>query len=214
MVRNKCVFVHVPKAAGTAIIAALNGGQRAPRDHCTWRHYRTANRRLYEKSFKFAFVRNPWDRVFSTYTYLIRGGNMKEGRSIADVLQVHAPTFEAFVMDFLSPQRLHQHPLFAPQTYFICNYRMEIQMDFVGKLESIDTDFSRVQESLPKPVESLQVQNTSRERLHDFREEYKSPAVIDRVAELYRGDIEAFGYAFGDVAGISNPSGGCGQKSC
>lgn len=69
--RSQCIFIHIPKTAGTSVALTLFGhGSR----HVPWFRYQQANPVKYRRYFKFAFVRNPWDRLVSSYFYLQKGG--------------------------------------------------------------------------------------------------------------------------------------------
>ena len=53
---HQCIFIHIPKAAGTSVTLTLFGkGSR----HVPWFEYYQANPRKFRKYFKFAFVRIP-----------------------------------------------------------------------------------------------------------------------------------------------------------
>jgi hypothetical protein len=68
---HQCIFIHIPKAAGTSVALTLFG---EPSRHVPWFEYYQANPRKFRKYFKFAFVRNPWDRLVSSYFFLRKGG--------------------------------------------------------------------------------------------------------------------------------------------
>src|SRR3954465_5712000 len=68
----KCIFIHIPKTAGVSISKSLFGNYT---DHANidWylKHY---EKRTVEQYYKVAFVRNPWDRLYSAYVFLRQGG--------------------------------------------------------------------------------------------------------------------------------------------
>lgn len=67
----KCIFLHIPRTAGTSITHALNKIPN-PIDYGAYSHEQTA---FYKKHyadewssyFKFAVVRNPYEKVYSSY---------------------------------------------------------------------------------------------------------------------------------------------------
>ena len=69
--RHRCIFVHIPKTAGTSVEAALGWFTeytRGAQDHRSIRKLREAiTPDEFCTYFKFTFVRNPWDRVVSWY---------------------------------------------------------------------------------------------------------------------------------------------------
>lgn len=71
--RKAFAFVHVNKAGGTSVCEALapwEDCQGAVRDHDPARTYRDRlGASLWSEMFSFAFLRNPWDRMVSSYEY-------------------------------------------------------------------------------------------------------------------------------------------------
>ena len=69
---HQSIFVHITKSAGTSVSRSLFGYMPY---HRTAIDYRVIyGRKIFEKYFKFAFVRNPWDRLYSAFRYLKAGG--------------------------------------------------------------------------------------------------------------------------------------------
>ncbi len=71
--RLRCIFVHIPKAASVSVCRGLFGELAGGHAHIGV--YQLAFSHLeFSSYFKFAFVRNPWDRLFSAYAFLRDGG--------------------------------------------------------------------------------------------------------------------------------------------
>ena len=60
--KAKCIFVHVPKAAGTSINYALYGRTLG---HYTIEEIQSRFPKLVERLFVFSFVRHPYARLVS-----------------------------------------------------------------------------------------------------------------------------------------------------
>lgn len=157
--KHKCIFIHIPKAAGTSIerffmedlgldmenrhallLGANTNKHIGPRrvSHLTIRemiegHYISQD--LLEDYYKFAFVRNPFTRIFSTYKYL------KYHRFIS---------FDVFVQNKIDELiRSERYGYFLkPQFQYIYSEDLNLMVDFVGKLENIGEDFKTVQHHL------------------------------------------------------------------
>ncbi|MCC5796454.1 MAG: sulfotransferase family 2 domain-containing protein [Methylophaga sp.] len=67
--KNKFIFIHVPKAAGTSLKTALNLSFRDA-GHLPLTYYEHLHPEEYREFYKFAFVRNPWSRLLSAYNYM------------------------------------------------------------------------------------------------------------------------------------------------
>src|SRR5262245_58601356 len=189
---RRFVFVHVPKSAGTSIRAALapfgDGGSAASPDttHETLAALLARHPELVTH-FKFAFVRNPWERLVSFFCY---------------ARQRLAPTFPQFQrMDGLEAMlrlidrdtgwlcALHA---VRPQSDYICGEDGARLADFVGRHEQLEADFARACRRIGISV-ALPRMNVSR---HDHYATCYNGWSRDFVAARYGRDIDEFGYAF------------------
>ena len=190
---KRCIFVHVPKAAGTSINRALYGR--------TLGHYRAADihRRfpvLYERSFVFAFVRNPWDRVLSAYRFAVKGRTEYMGmRSPARYRIAEFETFERFLCEWLAPRDLPQLDyVFQPQYPFVTDDEGERIVDFIGKVEEIGDHLKIVEKRLGRALELPHVNRTGDSA--GYVTAYRNSRMIDLVADVYAKDISMFNYEF------------------
>lgn len=193
-IRHRCIFVHIPKAAGISVGYALFG--RHTGNHATVADYQLAfSRREFESFFTFTFVRNPWDRLLSAYHFLKNGGRNEEDRRWADAhLAVYA-NFEAFVHGWVNRENINSALHFIPQYRFITlPGRPGPQVDFVGCVETIEADFTRVRERVGSGA-ALTCDNKTAGRMGDFRS-YYDDRTREIVAGVYREDIELLGYDF------------------
>jgi len=191
MHKHKCIFVHIPKSAGTSIVDVL-GGDTVSRSHLPAYIYKTADPERYEEYFKFTFVRNPWDRVVSTYEYWKQGLDQTDGY-YKNLLLDRYDTFEKFVMDFLDKDSICLHFMLKPQYLYLYDYRENLLVDFIGKFENIDKDSDEI-------FKRLGIKNTLKKtnssKRGNYQEYYTKQELIDKVAELYKRDIELFDYKF------------------
>lgn len=192
MFRYKCIFIHIPKSAGSSILKAITGRSR-PRYHFSWDVYYSANPRLFRKYFKFSFVRDPMDRAFSAYRYLRRGGNQTSDRSVADAIGRYS-SFEAFVISGLGQGYFRNHLLFRPQSHFVLGADGRLAVDFLGYYESLERDFQAICQRLGiehrLPYVNTGHADEDAERVRTAGEENVSRII----REIYRQDYLAFGY--------------------
>jgi hypothetical protein len=187
---NQTIFIHIPKTAGTSITQALFGGGSR---HVPYFEYERANPRKFERFFKFAFVRNPWDRLVSTYVFLKKGGvNDMDRRWAAENLAGY-DNFAVFVEGWLSEKNIWSWVHFKPQHHFICDANLRVRMDFVGRVETIDADYRYICEHLGVAAELRRTNQSD----HRHYSEYYTDRLRERVAVLYAEDIATFGYQFG-----------------
>jgi chondroitin 4-sulfotransferase 11 len=188
------VFIHVPKAAGTSVNAALYGrfvGHVRAVDVEHWGS--SAIRRLP----RFSIVRNPWERLVSAYRFARRGSGIG-GLIQAGVRrpeQYRGPefrSFEAFVREWLAPRRLKSvDPIFQQQHTFVCGAGGQLLVDHLGRVENLHSTLEFIKTALGTAV-MLQRSNRSGTNV-DYRHFYTSE-LVDIVGELYCQDVQIFGY--------------------
>lgn len=188
--QHQCIFVHITKSAGTSVAKALFG--ELPY-HYTATQYRVIfGRRDFSRYFKFAFVRNPWDRLYSAYSYLKGGGWDAKDKAWAEQHLTGIDDFNQFVTEWLTPARLDSHMHFWPQSRFICDRRGRPLIDYLGYFETIADDFDQIRRRLH--IETTLPHTNASERI-GYRSAY-SPEAVEAVARLYPEDIARFGYHF------------------
>ena len=191
------LFIHIPKNAGCTIKRSLH---LSGRDQVI--HKRMPGRGIsellqqeqYLNKFKFAFVRNPWSRHVSNYHFF---RNMTEShpfwrydhRTAMEIKQFK--NFEDFCYNF---KNKHNKFHFQPQHVWACAPDGEIVLDYVGKVETIDSDMNTLCELLDRPSIKLGMSNTSQHG--SYREYYTNQDTIDRVTSMYSADIQLFNYSF------------------
>jgi len=130
--------------------------------------------------FKFAFVRNPFDRFVSYCAFMTRAQGQFE-RDPKGVMR-----------HFLAnpPAR---HILFQPQHTFVTDPDRNLLSDDLGRVEEMQQSYDRIATRIGIPSQPLEKVNASSRR--DDRQYYDQP-LIDGVARLYSRDLELFGYEF------------------
>lgn len=193
--RYHCIFVHIPKCAGVSVCRSLFGDFGAG-------HYPlTTFRKVfsptdYSDYFKFAFVRNPWDRLFSAYRFLKRGGFNPVDRRWAEQHLAGYHNFGDFVRGWVTPDNVRSWVHFRPQ----CDYLQVPDgipgIDFIGRFENLEADFARLCErlGLQRQLETL---NTDDSAIQDYTDFYNAET-RELVADVYRQDVIGLGYRFGE----------------
>jgi hypothetical protein len=135
----------------------------------------------FARYFKFAFVRNPFDRFVSYCAFVTREtGNFERDP-------------RAVMRHILFELRPMQHILFRPQHTFLVDERGELLTDHVGRVEQMQASYDAICERIGIPSQSLEQVNSSRRGSY---RDYYDPTLIEGVAQLYRRDLDLFGYTF------------------
>jgi len=188
--RNKCIFFHIPKAAGTSVCLSLFGCQTG---HLNFNSLYNSNPQKASTYFKFTFVRNPWSRLVSAYHFLQAGGMYESDKVWADNNIKAYSEFSDFVYKWVNQENVNSFTHFIPQHKFISDENGVIRADFVGKTENIQKDFQVVSSILGLDAK-LQHSNKSN---HNSYVDYYDNRTKAIVASVYEKDINLFGYEFG-----------------
>lgn len=134
----------------------------------------------WETFFKFAFVRNPFDRFVSYCAFMTRDNGQFERDP------------KAVMRHILEAPPLH-HILFQPQHLLVTDPDGKLLVDHIGRVEEMQRSYDEICERIGIPTAPLEKVNSSQRK--DYREYYDQP-LIDGVAKLYSRDLELFGYQF------------------
>lgn len=200
------MFIHIPKCAGVAIAVALEKvmGVRRIGPHGKARDLFLPTGKLdRETFFVFSFVRNPWDRLVSTFFYIMGGGRAPIDQQRRERhLKKYRGSFEKFVLDIAnwidikedeSIYRDGHIPHFRPQYEYIYDENGNCLVDFIGRVENLDSDFNELCNKLSVDGAKLAKKNKS---FHRKYWKYYNSETRAVVAEYYARDIECFSYRF------------------
>lgn len=143
--------------------------------------------------FKFAFVRNPWDKFVSVYHDFVN----RRKTEYSGLLSTSTPLlsefkdFEDCCRNIRSSPWFH-NVFFKPQLSFMSFAIGEV--DFVGKFETLQQDFDSVCRMHGLPTKPLRHLNSGSYN-HGYRK-YYTEETADIIRDLYREDIKAFNYEF------------------
>jgi hypothetical protein len=200
--RYQCVYVHVPKAGGQSIenvfvdLHGLTWETRAPLllrpcsdrrfgprflAHLTAREYVSCGHLSatdFDAYFTFAAVRNPWDRVLSTYRYL-----NPEGVSFAD-----------WTRSTLVHKIEQGHFFFKSQAEYVTDDDGVVLVDEILRLEDFPHAFDSVRRRLGLGGEGLPKVNVSKKHAGLTPDVAYDPGTESLVGQLYAADVALFGY--------------------
>lgn len=198
---HRCIFTHVPKAAGKSIRHLFGlpefehqyaaDGRTIEYGFGHWPLSQFVDESYFTQYFKFAFVRNPFDRIVSAYFYLDSGGcNDIDKKFREQYLTPYKGNFAAFVEDLPT---LIDTPHFRPQMAWLCDQQGKVLANFIGRYENLEFDVCMIANRLGVPFQKLPVLNASN---HQAYRSYYDAATKRRIAQIYGGDLDLFAYRF------------------
>lgn len=205
------IFIHVPKCAGKAISRRLGGVTRGIPSHAPLSFFSSE---ITDSRFSFGFVRNPWDRAVSIYTYLsskpLRRHDDKEYIEATKKLDFKQWLLrdDFYIKDDNLADKDKPRPIQSrAQLYWVEG------CDYIGKVETTDKDLAIVTAKINLKERwwlrnlfgaNLKKRNTSPRTDYQSYYDEESRAFI---AEYFSKEIEQFSYTFSPLSpGISTNS--------
>ena len=135
----------------------------------------------FDSFFKFAFVRNPFDRFVSYCAFMTRerGEFKKDPQSV--------------MSHILTAPQPRAHILFQPQSKFITGADGKPLTDYIGRFEEMQASFDEICDRIGIPHTRLEKTNESSRS--DYRQ-YYDERLKQGVAKLYAQDLDLLGYDF------------------
>lgn len=182
------IFVHIPKTGGTSIRKALNLPP-PQREIGLIKHFSAAEicqhlpSLLWKSSYKFAFVRNPYTRLYSHYQYRLREGRIEQryGQKLA---------FSDWVPIALKEETAGN---LKPQYQWVCNEDGEQIVDFVGRFEQLTSGFAQIMSNTG--VHVAQLEHLNRSPVSAGLETVYDDVARHLAYDFYQEDFERYGYA-------------------
>lgn len=201
---HRCIFIHIPRTGGTSIENVIWPGERSEAD--LWmgfvskyrNKYQTGGlqhllasqvreevgREIFDSYFKFAFVRNPWDKAVSQYMLTRKREDLRDYIGMAP---------DDSFKRYLELIARREHVQWAPQHRFIFGEDGERLVDFVGRFERLEEDAAYVFSQLGITAALGHAHATERLAIG----EYYDAESAEAAAHLYGEDINVFGYSGG-----------------
>jgi len=178
------VFIHIPKTAGGSIQAWV-GDQYATGHITSVRLREILGDAKWDRMFKFAVVRNPFDRLVSWFHHH----------------RQHIPfsSFQEWVkaglpVDWANEwhgNAMENDPL-TLRTW-VCDFENRLHVNKIIKFEDLANGCSDLSSYISKEYRGLDRRNAT---THDVYWRYYDKDTRDIVSERFAGDLETFDYAF------------------
>jgi chondroitin 4-sulfotransferase 11 len=192
---RSCLFIPVNKCACTSMTAAIKGHPAAlivaNRSFLLEReiHRDEVTMCMWEQSFSFAFIRNPFDRLVSAWCMF----REKYGVSFEEVLDIaldHDLGHRAGA-GRLEEIKRHTLPLSHPH-YGLVDASGVPRIDFIGRFERLYEDWCQVCRSIGAHLTLPHLNRTK----HVEYTSYYDRRLRSRAELIYSTDMEIFGYSF------------------
>jgi len=190
----KCVFIHIPKTGGTSIRKGVFNLEHPC--GAEWENVPAA----WKKCFKFAFVRNPYDRLVSGWKYFKGEENFSfndfvqiiTGHKIhRDMMATRRPKEGQGLMLTLNggaTESIHHHLM--PQLH---PYNHLKHADFIGRFENLQEDFDKICDQLNAPRQKVPHFNKTN---HKHYSSYYNKSIKMMADQYYEEDLQKLGYHF------------------
>ena len=190
--KHKFIFVHINKTGGTSIEALLKKYSNKFKQH---QSIIDLNKEASSNDyFKFTFVRNSWDRFLSLYKYRIKTNQTNLGKNSVSFKEWANHIYNKNPNYYNIPNKMKLLML-SDQLDWITDVTGSVDMDFIGRFENLQEDFSTICDRIGIPRQKLPHKNKSE---HKHYTEYYDEETKSIVAKKYAKDIEYFGYKFGE----------------
>ena len=215
-IQRNIIFVHVPRTGGTSIEILLNlrnavnyyafapwpelsPNNKSPQHFTYTELQQNLDVEFFRSAYKFAFVRNPWDRFVSEFAWrqfhyakwakpghiLFQGPYLESLRNFVRVLEM--PTEER--IDTFRGFDSH----LETQTSFVTNEHGQVSVNFLGRFETYEESLRELFAQLRiVPVFIPRANRISRTHYRAYYCDYTRSAV----EAFYAEDIGNFGYRF------------------
>lgn len=199
---HKIVFIAVPKTASVAIRDSLEEYIETPASmdynspfylHNTaksLKQYFIKNKWNWDEYFKFAFVRNPWDRVVSAYNYRMQ--YLKKDGDYNRKFKDHCVYINK-LGNFDKIVESHLDLIIEPQLNWILDDNKQNLLNYIGRYENLQQDFDIICEKVHIPKRTLRHMNGN---VHKNYSKWYNQKSLKIVQEKFKEEIEMFNYKF------------------
>lgn len=200
---HRCIFIHIPRTGGTSIETVIHG-ESYPIEH---KHLIASQAKAvyadyWDRYFKFAFVRNPWDRMVSCaanpWNPEVKGGHFGVFLDENGKIDI-----SGYKKTFGFPHVLEHDYRYTPGhvlwrdrhwPFSVYGNMLDEPLDFIGRFESLQRDANAIFDHIGVPKQELPVTMSAGRETH-YSEHYDEDSIAE-VAELFRWDIEHFRFTF------------------
>lgn len=194
---KKMLFIHIPKTAGRTIQTYFFGRWICG-PHIRAMQYRDQIRTNFNDYFVFSFIRNPWDRFISAFTYLQRGvGSAASEIKLKQIVNQYDLKFFVDnlkdIPEIIGFRKIDIQLMFQSQSKYLIDKNGDKITNFIGRFETLELDIERICDCLGLEYKPLLHLNSTE---HKFYRDYYDEDMKRKIADFYSEDIDRFRYVF------------------
>lgn len=197
-------MVHIPKCAGITMNQIIGLDNPKFFGNHYGHHYanfiKNEMKDKYKNYTSFCIIRNPWDRLWSSYNFMKSGSEFIRNNNNNNL-----KSFEDYIFDIYNTKKylnvnsqtngtdLYYHK----QSNWIMNKGNDKIVDIIGKfedlsslVESIEHDFN-----IDGLSQRFKITHSNKTKKVNYREVYNQ-SMISKVSEMYQEDIKLGNYKF------------------
>lgn len=199
------IFIHIYKVGGMSVRTFFNtydpivplSLREVGKSHNTLAevkelYVRHGYTQLFEQSFKFAFVRNPFDWTVSLYHFIL---NTESHESHEQIKTKNFNEFCHWLSFAVNNQLKTDNGAYHTMTEYVYDREWNCLADFVGRLENFDADMKTIADKLFLRIADIPKVNVTPNRESDYRSYYDSES-RETIEKLFAYDLKHFGYEF------------------
>jgi hypothetical protein len=198
------IYIHIYKCGGMSLRTLINqnmltteiGSSHSTANQIKYLCLEQNRMTFWETSFKFSFVRNPYDWAVSLYEFIRK---LKSHENYNEVKDMSFQTFCAWYCDNVKNKKRNINGMFNTLTEFLCDDHGKLLVDYVGKVENYHADMvevaNRLKISIGNNDKSLLPHINISQREKDYRAYYDSTS-RKIITDIFQADLNLFKYQY------------------
>jgi|14BtaG_2_1085337.scaffolds.fasta_scaffold03297_6 hypothetical protein len=209
MESKKLLMVHIPKCAGITMNQIIGLDNPKFFGNHYGHHYanfiKNKMKDKYKNYISFCIIRNPWDRLWSSYNFMKSGSEFKGPKKSVRENNNNLNSFEDYIYDIYDTKKylnvnskingtdLYHHK----QSNWITNKSNDTIVDIIGKFEDLSSLVKTIEHDFNMDGLGQRFKSThsNKTKKVNYREVYNR-SMINKVSEMYQDDIKLGDYEF------------------
>lgn len=145
---------------------------------------------LYKNYFKFAFIRNPWDRMCSCWRHKVVDSNYYNFNSKELTRMKKFDQFVNFIAANINVENCDHHLRLQSKLIDLNN------IDYLGRFETFNDDIANVFRKLEINLDQNNISMMNASKNAKPYQKYYNDDIAQKVYKIYQKDIQIFNYKF------------------